>query len=56
MVVTCPCESVEELEAQVNHILSRLANLSHLCEVNLRRCGELQRELDVLKRPATLKP
>jgi hypothetical protein len=44
-----PISRLAQLEARVDIILSTLEHLSHQCDVNLRRCGELQRELDALK-------
>jgi hypothetical protein len=41
---------VSELEVRVEYALAAIEHLNHQCEVNLRRCGELQRELDVLKK------
>jgi hypothetical protein len=44
-----PISRLAQVEARVDIILSTLEHLSHQCAVNLRRCGELQRELDLLK-------
>jgi hypothetical protein len=42
--------TVSDLEVRVEYVISAIEHLNYQCEVNLRRCGELQRELDLLKK------
>jgi len=38
------------LRADIERLMGSIDNLTHECSVNTRRCGELQRDLDLLRR------